>query len=361
MLEGGAPGRCAVGLLTGLIDHGLDVSAVAARQAFGVQGAAPTGLPVEIVPVEPERHNRRAQWERVRHPRGELGRGPFARRIRQLATTVDILHLEEVETGWCDQGVTAPALVHVHYLVRRDRSFGSPIRAPFRQVAESASAEWWAARRHRYLVASSPIVAEHLRYVSPKATVVVAPLSLHPAHYPRASLGGPPTAGIVGTAAWPPTAAAMRRLVDRVWPRVRRRVPEARLLIAGRGTERLQLRGNGVEVVGEVASAAEFLGGLSLLLYPIERGSGMKVKVLEAIATGLPVVTTLVGAEGIWADGGVVTSADDQGLADAAIEVLLDAEARRQRGAESLRAFQRRYTPLPATEPLVWLYKQMVS
>ena len=358
--EGGAPGRCAVALLRGLQAHGLDVRAVAARQHFALPGQPPSDLPVELVSVEPE-SPWRMRLSRLRRPRGELGRGAFAAAVREAAREADVLHLEEADTAWCDEGVATPTLVHLHYLVRRDRPLGPPWRKEFRSIIEFSRAERAAIRRHRYLVASSPLVAEALRAAAPHAEVVIAPLSLDPSYYPRAPLDGPPTAGLIGTAAWPPTEAAVRRILGHVWPLVRRHVPEARLLVAGRGLASLPglPRPPGVALLGEVSSASEFLRGLSLLLFPLERGSGMKVKVLESIATGLPVVTTPAGAEGIEADGGVVVESDDERLAAAAAAILRDETERRERGAAARAAFERRYAPVPATAPLVDLYLRM--
>jgi glycosyltransferase involved in cell wall biosynthesis len=106
--------------------------------------------------------------------------------------------------------------------------------------------------------------------------------------------------------------------------------------------------------------AGEFLRGLSLLLYPLERGSGMKVKVLEAIASGLPVVTTPAGAEGIEAGEGVVVESEPERLAAAAATILRDESERRERGAAARAAFERAYTPGPATAPIADLYNRMI-
>lgn len=358
--EGGAPGKTALGMLRGLAAHGLDVRAVAAQRHFTVPGEVPAGLQVEIVPVEPS-SSWRARLERYRRPRSELA-GAFADRVRELARDADVVHLEETETAWCDRGLATPSVLHVHYLVRRDRDLGAaPWRREFRDVLEQLRAERIALRTHRHLVASSPQVMDALRRAAPRADVVLAPLTLDPSLYPPAPLDGPPAAGIIGTAAWPPTAEAMRELVDTVWPLVRRRVPEARLIVAGRGTDALGLAGPGVEVQGEVESASAFLRGLSVLLFPQRRGSGMKVKVLEAIASGLPVVTTAAGAEGIAPNDGVIVDEEPAVLADAAVEVLADAAARRERGAAALAAFAAGYAPGPATRPLVELYPRLFA
>jgi glycosyltransferase involved in cell wall biosynthesis len=215
-------------------------------------------------------------------------------------------------------------------------------------------------RRHRHVVASSPLVAQVLREWGAK-DVVLAPLSLDPGLYRPAPLDGPPVAGLIGTAAWPPTESAIRRLVDDVWPRVLRRVPDARLVLAGRGTDRLGLRPPpGVELLGEVASGRGLFQSLALFLFPLPRGSGMKVKVLEALASGIPVVTTAAGAEGIAPSGGVVVESDPERIAAVAAELLTDERARRERGAAARADFERRFAPRPATEPLVELYARIV-
>ena len=360
--EGGAPGRCAVALLRGLAAHGLEVKAVAARREFSAREEPPADLPVEVVDLPSVPPTWRSRLQRVRRPQNELCAAPFTERVREAARDADVIHLEETETAWCDEGISVPSLVHLHYLVRRDRSLGAPWRQPFRHGLEVSLAERAAMRRHHYLVASSPLIADSLKQSAPLAHVVHAPLSLDPQYYTPAPLDGPPVAGIIGTADWPPTAAAMRELVDTVWPEVERRVPAARLVVAGRGTEKLGLSSaSGIECLGEVPSGAAFLRGLSLLLFPLRRGSGMKVKVLEALAVGLPIVTTTAGAEGIDADPGVVVADTTAGLVEAASSILLDQQERLERGRSARGLFERRFTPKPATEPLLGLYDRMLE
>jgi glycosyltransferase involved in cell wall biosynthesis len=361
--EGGAPGRCALGLLRGLIAHGVEVRALAARQHFALPGEVPPDLPVEVIDVPREPPGWRARWRRLRRPRGELGRGEFGRRVREVAREADVIHLEETETAWADKGVATPSLVHIHYLVRRDRTLGAPWHREGRYMLEVELAERAAVRRHRRLVASSPLVADALRARAPHAEVVLAPLSLDASLYAPAPLDGPPVAGLIGTGAWPPTRSAVDRLLKTVWPRIRRLAPDARLVVAGRSLGFLEGRdlGGGVELLGEVQSAREFLRGLSVLLFPLERGSGMKVKVLESMASGVPAVTTAAGAEGIEPNEGVIVEAGDEELAAAAARLLLDPLERRESGATARATFDRLYAPEPATKPLLDLYERMAG
>jgi glycosyltransferase involved in cell wall biosynthesis len=150
----------------------------------------------------------------------------------------------------------------------------------------------------------------------------------------------------------------MRALAEDVWPRVRRIAPDAQLVVAGRATDKLGLPA-ALEVLGEVPSAREFFRGISVLVFPLRRGSGMKVKVLEAMASGVPVVTTPAGAEGIAPSDGVVVHTEPDAIAAATADLLVDEEARKQRGAAARADFESRYAPKPATEPVVELYERM--
>ena len=138
--EGGAPGKTAIGLLRGLMEHGVDVHAIAARRRFSVPGDVPADLPVQVVDVSAPGPVQ-ARLQRIRRPLGELV-GAFAERVRVAAADADVVHLEETETAWCDEGIDKPSLVHLHYLARLDRGFGAPWSKQFREVLEQVARRW---------------------------------------------------------------------------------------------------------------------------------------------------------------------------------------------------------------------------
>jgi glycosyltransferase involved in cell wall biosynthesis len=357
--EGGAADRTAVALLRGLRTNGVDVSAIAARPPSWAYGDPPPDLPVEVVEVS-EGDDWHSRLHRIRRPLGALGRSVFGERVRAAAAGADAVHLETIDTAWCDDGVALPSALHLHYLARSDRPLGAPWRKSFLGAAEYVVAERLVLRRYRHLVASSPNVAAALRAAARQSDVTLAPLALDPAGYGPAPLDGP-VAGIIGTASWGPTSRAVQRLLADVWMQVRERAPGARLRVAGRGFAGLSGVPEGVEVVGEVASAAEFLRSLSLLLYPLDAGTGMKVKTMEALAAGVPVVTTPAGAEGIAPSPGLIVASTSNELAAAAAALLQDPAERRRRGAAGRTAFLQHHTPELATRPLVELYERLVS
>jgi glycosyltransferase involved in cell wall biosynthesis len=87
---------------------------------------------------------------------------------------------------------------------------------------------------------------------------------------------------------------------------VHREVPRAKLYLAGRKMPERWMKAEieGVSVVGEVPDAMYFIGSKKINVVPLLSGSGIRVKIIEAMSVGKTVVTTTVGAQGIdYTDG----------------------------------------------------------
>jgi glycosyltransferase involved in cell wall biosynthesis len=129
----------------------------------------------------------------------------------------------------------------------------------------------------------------------------------------------------LGDMAWAPNREGMRWFLRDVWPEVRDRHPSVELHVGGRGSGRLSARGAGVVAHGVVADSAAFHDAHGIMVAPVRQGSGLRVKVLEAMARGRPVVSTTLGADGIGArHGEEILLADGPDAFAGAVRRLLD-------------------------------------
>jgi glycosyltransferase involved in cell wall biosynthesis len=242
-----------------------------------------------------------------------------------------ILHLEHNWAGWLSRGYEGRVVLAIHFLVAEDlpRStwYAMMARAAERRLLE----------RQQVMTTVTSILTERVQAMAPQAEVVTVPLAFDTSLYemPDALPAREPVVGLIGSFAWQPTTVAAQRLLDVLWPRIVKRVPTAKLLIVGRDARRV-LRAHvnrpGVQILDYVADIAPYFHALDVLLYAPPRGSGMKVKVMEAFAFGTPVVTSTAGAEGIPIQDGTHAglSDDDEGLVERTIDLLEDT-ARRER------------------------------
>jgi glycosyltransferase involved in cell wall biosynthesis len=137
-----------------------------------------------------------------------------------------------------------------------------------------------------------------------------------------------PTVAFVATMGWRPNIDAALWLGRDIWPLVVAQVPQARLLLVGRDPAPtvLALAGSNIEVTGTVPDVTPYLAESRVVVAPLRAGGGTRLKVMEALDVGRPVVATSVGCEGTedLVGRGVVVADTAAGLADAIAGLLLD-------------------------------------
>lgn len=140
---------------------------------------------------------------------------------------------------------------------------------------------------------------------------------------------GPPTIAFHGSFGTRANQDAARVLVEQVLPRVRDRHADARVLLIGRddGPEVHALAAAGIEITGRVDDVAAALQRADVYVAPMVSGSGIKNKVLEAMAAARPVVATPLALDGIGEGPGVRVGAAPAVLADHVVELLDDPAA----------------------------------
>jgi glycosyltransferase involved in cell wall biosynthesis len=154
------------------------------------------------------------------------------------------------------------------------------------------------------------------------------PYCFHDFSSPRAPLPEPVIL-FVGGFAHPPNQEAVLSFVDQMLPLIRARVPGVRLAIVGSNPPPnvLALANDAVSVRANVSDAElrEAYRTARVAVVPLRYGAGVKLKVVEAMREGLPVVTTSIGAQGLPGLETIASICDDpQVFADAVSRLLTD-------------------------------------
>jgi len=105
----------------------------------------------------------------------------------------------------------------------------------------------------------------------------------------------------IGAMNWKPNIEGIAWFLEEVWPLVHRRFPFLRLYLAGRFMPAwiAEKQYPQVVVAGEVPVAKDFIQSKGIMVAPLLSGSGIRIKILESMAIGKPVIATTIGAEGI--------------------------------------------------------------
>ena len=131
----------------------------------------------------------------------------------------------------------------------------------------------------------------------------------------RSESDEPPSIVFTGLMDYPPNVDAVCWFVKEIFPSIRSNHPDLSFKIVGaRPTDKVQtLGGNeGVEVTGEVPDIRPFVDKAMAFVVPLRSGGGTRLKILQAMAMACPVISTAVGAEGLWvSDGDTILFAEN--------------------------------------------------
>ncbi len=196
---------------------------------------------------------------------------------------------------------------------------------------------------------------ERTRLTTQARSVLVCPNGREPsAVLPDSSEA---TVAFVATMGWAPNVDAAVWLGREIWPEVVARVPDARLLLVGKDPAPAvrALAGERVEVTGTVADVRPLLARARVVVAPLRAGGGTRLKIMEALDVGRPVVATSLGCEGMEdLVGQGVLVADTAGDLAAAIAALLTDPCRAAAlGREGHDAVVARHTWDAALAPLL--------
>jgi len=226
---------------------------------------------------------------------------------------------------------------------------GSRLTAPmflrFATASEALERQWLP--RFALLLAASARDAEQITRLAPEAVVGVYPNAIPLQPLPEVEKED----AIVfsGNLEYHPNRAAVKFFARKAWPKLRMRWPNLKWRIIGKNPEAVAefvADDPRIELTGPVDDAVMVLARARVAVAPLLSGSGTRVKILEAWAAGLPVVSTTLGAEGLEAvDGRDLMLADTADAIRGAINVLLGSrDWRDEMGASARRLYEHKYT-----------------
>jgi glycosyltransferase involved in cell wall biosynthesis len=150
----------------------------------------------------------------------------------------------------------------------------------------------------------------------------------------------------VGSLDWIPNLDGLHWFAAEVLPRIRQRQPDCRLAIVGRNpgaaTARIAELAPGISIHGSVPDVRPYLWGAKAAIVPLHSGGGTRLKIYEAMASGVPQVSTTVGAEGLKVTSGenILLADEADTFAEACLKMLEDEPMRCRIRDSALRMVQ---------------------
>jgi len=178
--------------------------------------------------------------------------------------------------------------------------------------------------------------------------------------------GDPCAIYFLGSLDYRPNQEAALWIGRELRPRLAARATEATLHLGGSNAPAWlveQLRSEGVSVTGDIPDAAAFAASKGIMIAPLFAGGGMRIKILEAMALGKPVVSTTVGAAGMDVTPGtdILLADDADAFADAVALLVRDPSRARQIGAAGRALVERRYDTTTLTRELMAFLDELLQ
>lgn len=170
----------------------------------------------------------------------------------------------------------------------------------------------------------------------------------------------------VGNFSWLQNREAVFFLVDKIWPEIKKQLKEVSLKVVGRNpTEKIKAlnRRKDITVDADVSDIRQAYSESDVLLAPIFGPGGTRFKILEAMASSLPVVTTPTGIEGIPAkeNHDVLIKEDASKLAWAAVQILKEEKLREKLAQNARTLVEREFDWFRVSEKLDQVYKNVAK
>ena len=167
----------------------------------------------------------------------------------------------------------------------------------------------------------------------------------------------------IGALDWAPNQEGLIWFFEHCWSKIHTENPQLKFYLAGRNApewfeKRIKLKG--VKYLGEINDAYDFMNSKAIMVVPLFSGSGMRIKIIEGMALGKPIVTTDIGTEGIPTENGnnILIANDADQFIEAITRLINDRELSNQIGKNAIGFIQEKFDNLSQAGALIEFYKQ---
>ncbi|MBM3801019.1 MAG: glycosyltransferase [Acidimicrobiia bacterium] len=325
--------------LTGLESLGIEVQTVLRR-------------------AEPPRH----LWLPKPHEFDEYASKEFRARVRQ---TLAAAHFDAVQAEYFQMAQHVPLDLPLLRVLTEHEIIFSNFRSAFeseeRLFRKCVKGYDWLVQLnyearvcrnfHRIACMTDEDRAILARFVAPSRLLTI-PIGVDSTYFDPGQTPGEELARrmlFVGNFRHPPNVQAVYFFIRQIFPLIRREIPDAEFCIAGANAQLLDesivRSAEGVQMSGYVPDIRSCYRSAALFVAPILAGTGMRVKLLEALSMARAVVATPLAAQGFQSnqDRVMETAASAEAFAQIAVELLRNPELRGDIGAKARRMIQKRY------------------
>ncbi len=187
-------------------------------------------------------------------------------------------------------------------------------------------------------------------WLLPRQHIKVLPIGVDTDYFqPDGRKRDPHTLISVGTLSWPPNADGVLWFYNEVYLLIKKQIPNIQFVIVGANPPsaiQKLAEDPSVKVTGWVNDIRPYMARSTMMIVPLRGGSGMRVKILNALAMGLPVVSTSVGCEGIDVTSGddILIADDVKTLVQRIVTLFQDQQLQQTLSKNGVRLIQERYS-----------------
>lgn len=209
----------------------------------------------------------------------------------------------------------------------------------------------------------SPFDRDYLLELDNSLKLDVIPMGVDLEYFSPAETGYKTRILFTGTMNYFPNYDAALYFCNEILPLIKQELPEVSFYVVGNNPHKQlrQIACNDIVVTGHVPDVRPYFADSAVFVCPLRSGSGMQTKNLEAMAMGVPIVTTSIGLEGLEATSGkeIFVADDPNDFANHVIQLIREPELRRKISENGRKLVETKYSWPKITKRLTQIYEQI--